>query len=713
MKKKREILSLEKALLKLNKVCTSIDFIQIKIASPERIKSWATRILNNKEIKGEILITGTINFRILTTDFGGLFCQRIFGPIKDKVCACLENKGNFINKICANCEVELIEARVRRYRMGYIELIHPVSHIWYLQGEPSYLVDILGCYRDLTDVVKEEYPYLSFSDLKKIIYSTEPLSNLIDKSHPLYEIYNNLNSFNKKVLKINSNLKYSTRERYSIIRNRTLSCRKKITKTSKSSAVEVIKVALEALNINFEINKARDRAMNQVAANKISIEKNYSKKTLFFSEAKQLFRRIRILESFKFTNTKLDWIILTILPVLPPGLRPIGQLETGKMLISDINDLYCRIINAIKDVKLYIKSVYFIYFRHFSPLYYFRKKIQELIDSLIDNSRAYVKAESYNTPLSSFTEALEGKHGRFRNNILGKRVNYSGRTVITAEPSLRINECGLPLSMGLELFKPFLINRILKSITSSEKAGAYILNKKKPYVWVLIKKLMSKHCILLNRAPTLHKHGIQAFYPFISLDNAIHLHPLVCAGFNADFDGDQMAVHLPIYNSSQIESSLFMKPSSNSILQSNGDLILKPTQDIIIGNYYLTLMFKKNNFVSLNSFANEEKVLYAYFKKIINLHSRVLIRYSISKILLNICLNNLKILDNYNQLTEIQLIKFYKIFKSEANYYIITNFGILIARKKKNLYYLITDLFLETTAGRILFAQNLKHLLIS
>ena len=687
MKKTREILGLEKTLLNFDKLCASIDFIQVKIASPERIKSWATRILNNKEIRGKIELTKTFNFKALLTEFGGLFCQRIFGPIKDKVCACLNNRGNFINKVCTDCEVELIESRVRRYKMGYIELISPVSHIWYFQGKPSYLADVLRCFDQKIEFeifkskfIKEDY--LSFDNLKKLIYSDKPSSILNKTNHPLHQIYTHLNLLGEKIPTIDIIFKQSIKNSFFDFKNNIDILDKEIKRFTEPSGVEIIKAALENLNLDCEIIKARNIATTKIAANKISIETiDLEGASLLLSENKQIFRRIRILESFKSTKTSIDSMILTILPVLPPGLRPIYQLENGQMIMSDINEIYCRIINTINDAAYAINNTKF---RSLSSFYTFRKQLQELIDSLIDNSRAFKKMELNNTPLISFTEMLEGKSGRFRHNILGKRVDYSGRTVITAEPSLRINECGLPIAMALELFKPFLINKILGSIIYNEKIANYILNKKKPYIWVLIKQLMRKHCIMLNRAPTLHKHGIQAFNPFLVLDNAIHLHPLVCTGFNADFDGDQMAVHLPIHSASQIESSFLMKPSSNLILQSNGELILKPTQDIVIGNFYLTLMFKRNNFISLNPFATEKEALYAYFKKVINLHSRILIRYSISNILLKICFRNLKILDNTDELAGTQLIKIYKIFKSKTNYYIITNLGILIARKKKN-----------------------------
>ena len=741
MKETRTILALEKALAKLDKLCSSIDFVRIRIASPERIKSWSLRIFkenlvfnyNNKNTSiGEVFKGETVNHRTLKPIRGGLFCQRIFGPIKDGYCECSQNFGIIINKACINCGVELTESRTRRYRMGYIDLNNPISHIWYFKGKPSYLTDILNCFETKADVnllndeeidalndnelfifkeiKKKVIDSLNFSQIKKIIYSEELDLPLEDSNHPLYNIKLHLdrakkNEGNTKLLfletKFNKHLK--KKNVFEII-NSKVKANSYDYKENLSTGNEILKAALESLDIFFEINKARDEILKQNKFDKVSLNLTPFSTKLILFENKKIFSRIRILESFYIARIKLNWIILTILPVLPPTLRPIVQLEEGQLIPSNLNELYQHIIwgiklNSSEDNVSTIKS------DNISHL-------QQYVDALIDNNQVSNKKIKNDNPLQSLTERLQSKEGRFRNNILGKRVDYSGRTVIAVGPYLRLNECGLPYEIAIELFKPFLINELSKLFskiyTKDIKLINYILEKKKPYTWVLIKKIIAKYCILLNRAPTLHRFGIQAFNPVIVLGQAIQLHPLVTSGFNADFDGDQMAVHLPLQGSSQIEASLIMKPSSNIFSQANGNNILKPAQDIVIGIYYLTLMINKNYLTSKKYFSSEHDALSNYIAKKLNLHDSILIRYSLINTLFKISFNKLKNLNNKEILITLNNIEIYKIFESKKNHYLITNIGILVARKKKNLYYNITEFFLETTPGRIIFNLNLR-----
>jgi DNA-directed RNA polymerase subunit beta' len=348
-----------------------------------------------------------------------------------------------------------------------------------------------------------------------------------------------------------------------------------------------------------------------------------------------------------------------------------------------------------------------------------RKLLQEAVDSLIDNSRLPKNKTLFlnDRPLKSLTEILEGKQGRFRQTLLGKRVDYSGRSVITVGPNLRLNECGLPYEMATELFEPFLINELLKtkiqSPSHNTKLANIIIKKNKPFIWTLLEILTRKHCILLNRAPTLHRFGIQAFNPVIILGQAIHLHPLVCTGFNADFDGDQMAVHLPLYESSQLEARTMMRPSYNILSPSNGEVILKPTQDMVIGCYYLTLMIRNNDYILQKWFANEREALSAFYQKKVAIHSPILVRYSILKFEVKINQQELIFLESEMFLSE-KKVFLYKIFQTGKNnkkYYLITNIGILIAHYKNDFTYEITDLFLETTPGRLIFSMNFKNLL--
>ena len=568
MKSNEEILELEKSLLKLENLHASFDYLRISVASPKRIRSWSERTLPNGEIIGEVLKPETINFRTHQPELNGLFCEKIFGPIKNWKCKCGKYNGFIIDKICEECQVEIIEARVRRYRMGYIDLTCPVTHLWYLKGVPNYLCILLRCI-----AIK-----LSVSDIEDIIYFKDG-EKIITKKNPLYEFfYTDRNDINElKKLLIISNLKSPFRN---VSSNKAQFL--KNSRYPKRRGAEILKAALESINIKNEIKKSRALIDNNCLKN---LNKVYLPNT-------NTIRRIRILESFLATKTNPSWMILTILPVLPPNLRPLLELESGRLVAADVNEIYRLIIT--RNQRLFD----FIY-QYVAPdliTVHGRKLLQEGVDSLIDNARLAKDKTLFlnNKALKSLTEILEGKQGRFRQSLLGKRVDYSGRSVIIVGPNLRLNQCGLPYEMGIELFQPFLINELLKTKikapSHNTKIAHIIIKKNKPFIWNLLTSLTRKHCILLNRAPTLHRFGIQAFDPLIVLGQAIHLHPLVCTGFNADFDGDQMAVHLPLYEASQLEARTMMRPSYNVLSPSNGDVILKPSQDMVIGSYYLTFI---------------------------------------------------------------------------------------------------------------------------
>lgn len=512
MKETRKILALEKALSKLDKLCSTIDFVRIRIASPERIKSWSLRIFdkkltcnsNNKNISiGEVFKGETINHRTLKPIRGGLFCQRIFGPIKDGYCECSQNFGIVTYKACINCGVELTEARTRRYRMGYIELNTPISHIWYFKGRPSYLTDILSCLEAKTDInlvsteeisllnrkqlfifkelKKKVINSLTFSQIKKIIYSEELDLPLENYNHPLYNIKMRLDNAKKdkgsiKIFSLGKKSnEQSTIKSLNEIINSQFKYNAYYSKLNLSTGNEILRSALESLDIYYEINKARDEILNQNRIDKISLDLvPFSTKRIIFQN-KKIYSRIRILESFYAAQIKLSWIILTILPVLPPALRPIIQLEEGQLIPSSLNELYQYIIWGIKlnnseDNISTIKANG-------------RRILQQYVDALIDNNQLSNKKIKNDSPLQSLTERLQGKEGRFRNTILGKRVDYSGRTVIAVGPYLRLNECGLPYEIAIELFKPFLINELIKLFskiyTKDIKLINYILEKKK------------------------------------------------------------------------------------------------------------------------------------------------------------------------------------------------------------------------------------------
>jgi len=695
MKSEEKILQLEKTLLKLENLHASFDYLRINIASPKRIKSWSQRILPNGEIIGEISKPETINFRTHQPELNGLFCEKIFGPIKSWKCRCGKYNGFVLDKICEDCNVEIIEARVRRYRMGHIELTSPVTHLWYLKGVPSYLCILLRLY--CPETLNKDV--LTVKQLEEIVYMTYG-ETICSKDHPFYYFsklkFDFKNNELKKILETNS---------------KTENTKKNLLKraaTKKRIGSEIIKAALENINLKAEIKKAR-AFVHLLETTKVS------NRQIIRDKDKSRLRRIRILESFFATQTNPSWMVLTTLPVLPPNLRPLLELESGRLVAADVNEIYRLIIT--RNHRLFD----FMY-NYTAPdliTIHSRRLLQEAVDSLIDNAK--VKKDKRfclnNKPLKSLTEILEGKQGRFRQSLLGKRVDYSGRSVIIVGPNLRLNQCGLPYEMATELFQPFLINELLntkiKAPSHNTKLALLIIKKNKPFIWSLLVRLTKKHSILLNRAPTLHRFGIQAFDPVLILGQAIHLHPLVCTGFNADFDGDQMAVHLPLYEASQAEAKTMMRPSYNVISPSNGDVILKPTQDMVIGCYYLTLMITKNSYILKKWFSNEKEALIAFYQKKLHLHSPILVRYSLNNFKIEMENGKLKFIDTLTTLNiqqkEITIYKLFNVGNHSSKYYLITNIGIIVACAVSANKYEFVDLFLETTPGRLIFSLNLKN----
>jgi DNA-directed RNA polymerase subunit beta' len=686
MKSNQEILELEKALLKLESLHASFDYLKVTIASPKRIKNWAQRKLPSGQIVGEVLYPETINFRTHEPQKGGLFCEIIFGPTKNWKCKCGKYAGFLLDKICENCKVELIESRVRRYRMGYVDLHFPVTHLWYLKGIPRYLCILLRCFDEK----------LSLSDIEQIIYFKEG-DRIISPFNPLlpffdsdFKTVHNQNDMAGLILQKFFKKKLLPDKITSVI--------------EKRSGTEIIKAALENINLSFEIKKARN------------FIENLRLKTLntIIIPDKGLMKRIRILESFLATKVDPSWMILTSLPVLPPTLRPLVELENGRLVAADINEIYRLLVIRNYRVLQFMKIPY-------TPdliILHARKLLQEVVDSLIDNARVPKERTLClnNKPLKSLTEILEGKQGRFRQSLLGKRVDYSGRSVIIVNPTLRLNQCGLPYEMLVELFQPFLINALLKTKiqapSHNTKLAQLIIKKNKPFVWTLVENLTKNYSILLNRAPTLHRFGIQAFDPVLILGQAIHLHPLVCTGFNADFDGDQMAVHLPLYETSQLEARTLMRPCYNILSPSNGEVILKPTQDMVIGCYYLTLMLTKRTSFIQKWYSNENEALLAFYQKKINIHTSILVRYRLNEFKVKIENGKLKFFETITDLQtnekEIIIFKLYQVGNYYKKYFLVTNIGIFIAHQTNINTYQLTDIFLETTPGRLIFSINFK-----
>jgi DNA-directed RNA polymerase subunit beta' len=550
-----------KALLELFKqVQQDEDFEAIKIglASPEKIRSWSY---------GEVKKPETINYRTFKPERDGLFCAKIFGPIKDYECLCgkykrLKHRG----VICEKCGVEVTLAKVRRERMGHIELASPVAHIWFLKSLPSRL----GLVLDMT-----------LRDIERVLYFeayvvTDPGLTPLKRCQLLTE-----DDYLAKVEEFGDDF-------------------------SAAMGAEGIRALLRAIDINREIDQLRK-----------DLEATSSD-----AKIKKLAKRLKVLEGFKASNIKPDWMIMEVLPVLPPELRPLVPLDGGRFATSDLNDLYQRVINRNNRLKrlLELKAPEIIVRNE-------KRMLQEAVDSLLDNGRRGKAMTGANKrPLKSLADMIKGKGGRFRQNLLGKRVDYSGRSVIVVGPQLKLHQCGLPKKMALELFKPFIFNKLeLLGLATTIKAAKRLVEQEVPEVWDILEEVIREHPVMLNRAPTLHRLGIQAFEPVLIEGKAIQLHPLVCAAFNADFDGDQMAVHVPLSLEAQMEARTLMLASNNVLSPANGEPIIVPSQDIVLGLYYATRerIGAKGEGMS---FADLAEVSRAYESRNVDLNAKVWVR---------------------------------------------------------------------------------------
>ena len=536
--------------IKRDKRIENYDKVKIKIASPDVIREWSY---------GEVTKPDTLNYRTLKPEKGGLFCERIFGPEKDYECSCGKyKKKRFQNTVCDRCGVEITTSRVRRSRMGHIELAVPIAHIWFVKSLPS----VIGTLLDLP-----------VNKLERILY---------------YESYIVLNpgdsDYEKKDL-IDVDEYYDIRDRVS-------------EDFQALMGAEAIKILLEELNLE-------DEAMNLRTI--IKMETSIQKK-------QKAIKRLKVIDALRKSGNNPGWMVLEVLPVLPPTLRPLVQLEGGRFATADFNELYRRVITRNNRLRglLEINAPEVILRNE-------KRMLQEAVDALIDNSRKTrpVKGRG-NRPLKSLADQLKGKTGRFRQNLLGKRVDYSGRSVITVGPNLKLHQCGIPKEMAIELFKPFIIEKLEKmGEVEKTKTAKKLIEKQKPQIWKILEEVIKDYPVLLNRAPTLHKHGIQAFMPILTEGKAIELHPLVCIPYNADFDGDQMAVHVPLSYEAQMEARVLMLSSRNLLLPSNGKLAMATNQDIVLGIYYLTVLKDKeppidDEYWKKHTYSSTNELLYAY-----------------------------------------------------------------------------------------------------
>ena len=783
------------------------DYIKIKLASPIRILQWSHRRLPNGQFVGEVQKSETINYRTFKPEMDGLFCERIFGPSKSLECACGKYKRvRYDGLICERCGVELTESRVRRHRMGHINLIYPVTHVWYTNSRPNYMALLLeveqcekridtGLLYSLVDTFILIYTSLKYKktpELKKLIseivkdkdfqnnQSNQSLKwkrvNLSNKlirtkiSHDTIINKTNLNLINikkqfkhlikifrknddykfiisdifqqdyQKKLAIKSgkvNLRDNRIKRIKLaslayfiaedeisfyglhwdlqqyrrsrelgftgyplkpypkpkLQNRRRNTPKYLLRVTPNYLIGavLIKKELEKLNLHKEISKTRK--FITICSKVLHKEQPFYNSSKWFRKWEyqriyklrdQSIKRIRILENLQATGSNPAWMIITILPVIPPALRPMIQLEGGRFATSDLNELYRRIITRnnrllrlleIDAPQLIIRNE--------------KRMLQEAVDTLIDNGkRGKIALSANNRPLKSLSDIIKGKHGRFRQNLLGKRVDYSGRSVIVVGPSLKLNQCGLPYEMAIELFQPFIIRELInQGLASNMKVAKNLIQQNEPTIDPVLEKVLASHPIFLNRAPTLHRLGIQAFEPILVQGRAIKLHPLVCSAFNADFDGDQMAVHVPLSQESQAECYMLMLAPYNFLSPANGEPIIMPSQDMVLGCYYLTVNNIPNLLGSNHYFANLQDVILAYSQNQIELHTTIWIK------------------EDDSDFTKGNLIKTFNL--NDASY--IEYYENLQLRKNKKGELLAQ--YLKTTTGRVIFNYTIQKTL--
>ncbi|MCM8793595.1 MAG: DNA-directed RNA polymerase subunit beta', partial [Candidatus Omnitrophica bacterium] len=534
------------------------DAISIKIASPETIRSWS---------HGEVKKPETINYRTFKPEKDGLFCEKIFGPTRDWECYCGKYKRiKYKGTVCDRCGVEVTRSSVRRERMGHIELACPVSHIWFFKVMPSKMGLLLD---------------LSIRELEKVIYYEEyividPGDTPLRKKELLSE-----EKFQE------AKLKYSN-------------------KFVAKMGAEAIQMLLKEIDLDKMAHDLR-KAIKHTKSGQVN---------------KRVIKTLKLVEAFRKSGNRPEWMVLEVIPVIPPDLRPLVPLDGGRFATSDLNDLYRRVINRNNRLKKLIELK--------APEIIIRNEkrmLQEAVDALFDNGRhGRPVMGAGNRPLKSLADMLKGKQGRFRQNLLGKRVDYSGRSVIVIGPELKLYQCGLPKKMALELFEPFIIRKLKeKGHVHTIRSARKMVEKTRMEVWDILEEVIKEHPVLLNRAPTLHRLGIQAFQPLLVEGKAIKIHPLVCPAFNADFDGDQMAVHVPLSIEAQMESRLIMLASHNIFSPANGSPIVTPSQDIVLGCHYLTK--EKNGQKGEGKFfSSPGEVLYAYAEREVALHARIKLR---------------------------------------------------------------------------------------
>nr|YP_009294954.1 RNA polymerase beta' subunit [Swertia mussotii]YP_010131334.1 RNA polymerase beta subunit [Swertia franchetiana]YP_010174248.1 RNA polymerase beta' subunit [Swertia diluta]QWK39747.1 RNA polymerase beta' subunit [Swertia punicea]QWK40260.1 RNA polymerase beta' subunit [Swertia kouitchensis]AOG66064.1 RNA polymerase beta' subunit [Swertia mussotii]QPZ76176.1 RNA polymerase beta subunit [Swertia franchetiana]QSJ55000.1 RNA polymerase beta' subunit [Swertia diluta] len=654
--------------------------LRIGSVSPQQISDWATKILPNGKIVGEVTKPYTFHYKTNKPEKDGLFCERIFGPIKNGICACGNYRviGNEKEdpKFCEQCGVEFVDSRIRRYQMGYIKLARPVTHVWYLKRLPSYIANLL-------DRSLKELEGLVYCD----VYPNFSFARPITKKPTFLRLRG---SFEYEI----QSWKYSiplffTTQGFNTFRNREI-----------STGAGAIREQLADLDLRILLENSlvewKELGEDGPTGNEWEDRKVVRRKDF-------LVRRMELAKHFIRTNIEPEWMVLCLLPVLPPELRPIIQIDGGKLMSSDINELYRRVIyrnNTLTDLLTTSRST------PAELLMCQEKLVQEAVDTLLDNGiRGQPMKDSHNKVYKSFSDVIEGKEGRFRETLLGKRVDYSGRSVIVVGPSLSLHRCGLPREIAIELFQTFVIGGLIRQrLASNIGVAKSKIREKESIVWEILQEVMKGHPVLLNRAPTLHRLGIQAFQPVLVEGRAICLHPLVCKGFNADFDGDQMAVHVPLSLEAQAEARLLMFSHMNLLSPAIGDPISVPTQDMLMGLYVLTSGNRRGICINRYSpgnrikyqtkrsdnnsyeytkepfFCNSYDAIGAYRKKRINLDSPLWLRWQLDQ----------RVIASRETPIEVH-------YESLGIYYEIYEHYLIVKSIKKKILFL----YIRTTLGHI------------
>nr|YP_011025917.1 RNA polymerase beta' subunit [Primula sieboldii]WQM56601.1 RNA polymerase beta' subunit [Primula sieboldii] len=664
--------------------------LRIGSVSPQQISAWANKILPNGAIVGEVTKPYTFHYKTNKPEKDGLFCERIFGPIKSGICAC----GNYRvigdekedPKFCEQCGVEFVDSRIRRYQMGYIKLACPVTHVWYLKRLPSYIANLLDKpLKELEGLVYcGSYPNFSFA---------RPIAK-----KPTFLRLRGSFEYEIQSWKYSIPLFFTT-QGFDTFRNREIS-------TGASAIREQLADLDLRIIIDYSLVEWKELGEEGPTGNEWEDRKVGRRKDF-------LVRRMELAKHFIRTNIEPEWMVLCLLPVLPPELRPIIQLEGGKLMSSDINELYRRVIyrnNTLTDLLTTSRSTP-------GELVMCQEKlVQEAVDTLLDNGiRGQPMRDGHNKVYKSFSDVIEGKEGRFRETLLGKRVDYSGRSVIVVGPSLSLHRCGLPREIAIELFQTFVIRGLIRQhLASNIGVAKSKIREKEPVVWQILQEVMQGHPVLLNRAPTLHRLGIQAFQPILVEGRAICLHPLVCKGFNADFDGDQMAVHVPLSLEAQAEARLLMFSHINLLSPAIGDPISVPTQDMLMGLYILTSgtrqgisvnRYKPYNFRNSkteriydknwkytkekkNLFSNSYEAIGAYRQKRIHLDSPLWLRWRLDQRV--ICSKEAPVEVHYESL---------------GTYYEIYGHYLIVRSIKKEILYT----YIRTTVGHISLYREIEE----